>query len=70
SADAPPKASADYTITPPEAFKDLDVRTDPDMGEFLESAHKVGMSQKQIDVVMDAYFKMAPKLAEGGVTLN
>lgn len=70
SADAPPKAHSDYTITPPEAFKDVDVREDPDMGEFLQNAHQAGMSQKQIDVVMDAYFKMAPKLAQGGAELD
>lgn len=70
SADAPPKAHSDYTITPPDAFKDVDVREDPDMGEFLQNAHKAGMSQKQIDVVMDAYFKMAPKLAQGGAELS
>ena len=70
SPDAPPKAHTDYAITPPEAFKDIDVRSDPDMGEFLEGAHKAGMSQKQIDVVMAAYFKMVPKLAEGAVALN
>ncbi|MCY1197243.1 hypothetical protein D9M72_86050 [compost metagenome] len=70
SADAPPKASADYTIAAPEAFKDIDVREDPDMVEFLDNAHKAGMSQKQIDVVMDAYFKMAPILAENGAALN
>ncbi|AZS78838.1 hypothetical protein ELS24_10505 [Achromobacter spanius] len=70
SADAPPKTHTDYAITPPDAFKDIDVRSDPDMGEFLESAHKAGMSQKQIDVVMDAYFKMAPKLAQGAAEFD
>lgn len=66
SGDAPPKAHTDYVITPPEAMKDLDFTDDAEMQGFLSEAHKAGFSQKQIDVALASYFKMAPLLAGAG----
>lgn len=66
SGDAPPKAHTDYVITPPEDLKDLDFSDDAEMQDFLSEAHKAGYSQKQIDVALASYFKMAPLLAGAG----
>lgn len=66
SGDAPPKAHTDYAITPPDDFKDIDFSDDAEMQGFLSEAHKAGFSQKQIDVALDSYFKMAPLLAGAG----
>lgn len=66
SGDAPPKAHTDYAITPPDDFKDIDFTDDAEMQEFLSEAHKAGYSQKQIDVALASYFKMAPLLAGAG----
>ncbi|MEJ2895816.1 hypothetical protein RVU96_16805 [Bordetella avium] len=68
--DLPPKSSADYSIDPPEGMKDLDLRGDADMASFLEKAHAAGITQKQMDLVMGEYFRLAPMLAQGAATLD
>lgn len=70
SGEGAPKTADDYNVTPPESLKDLDVKSDPEMQEFLSKAQKAGISQAQLDVVMSEYFRMAPLLAAGGVALT
>lgn len=70
SGDAPPKSADEYQLNLPDTFKDIDVRADPDMAEFLKDAHASGMNQKQVDAVMKAYAKMATTLAAGGAAAS
>lgn len=64
--DAPPKTVADYTVTVPDALKDVfDPATDEGLQDFKSKAHAAGMTQAQLDLVMSQYFEMAPKLAAG-----
>lgn len=70
SGDLPPKTADEYQLTLPDTFKDVDVRADPDMAEFLQDAHAAGMNQKQVDAVMKAYAKMATTMAQGGAAAS
>jgi hypothetical protein len=64
--DVPPKEASEYKVTVPDAFKEaFDPATDEGMQDFLGKAHAAGMTQAQIDLVMDRYFDMAPKLVAG-----
>lgn len=71
SGDAPPKSAAEYTATVPDNFKDtFDPTTDAGFKAFTEKAHAAGITQKQLDVVMDAYYQMAPGLVAAGHALD
>ncbi len=70
SGDAPPKSADEYQLNLPDTFKDIDVKADPDMAEFLKDAHAAGMNQKQIDTVMKAYARMATTMAQGGAAAS
>ncbi len=63
SGDVRPKAAEEYTVTVPEAFKDA-FKPEEDQGfqDFRAKAFEAGMTQKQLDLVMDRYFEMAPQL--------
>lgn len=68
--DAPPKSADDYTFTPPEELKDIDLKSDPEIKDFLGRAHAAGLTQAQMDMVMGEYFRLAPQLAQGGAVLD
>lgn len=61
--DVPPADVSGYKLAVPEAhaeaLKGWDVTADPKLQAFLADAHKVGMTQAQVDVVMGAYAGMA-----------
>jgi hypothetical protein len=64
--DVPPKEASEYKITVPDALKEaFDPATDAGTQDFLSKAHAAGFTQAQIDLVMDRYFDMAPKLVAG-----
>lgn len=68
SGDLPPKDASEYKIEVPEAMGDYVPGDDPTMQSFLADAQKAGMTQAQMQVVMDHYFKAAPALAGAGAT--
>lgn len=70
SGDIPPKEASEYKIAAPEAFKDYDASDDPMMQAFLADGHKAGLTQGQLDVIMDHYFKMVPALAGAAQQLD
>lgn len=60
SGDAPPKEAKDYTVAPPDALKESwKPEEDKMFQEFRDKAFGAGMNQKQFDLVMGEYFKMA-----------
>ncbi|MFY3552924.1 hypothetical protein [Achromobacter insolitus] len=61
--DLPPKEVGEYKIEPPETMGDYKAGEDPTMQSFLADAHKVGLTQGQLDVVMQHYFQAVPQLA-------
>jgi len=63
SGDVRPKTAEEYAVTVPEAFKDA-FKPEEDQGfqDFRAKAFEAGMTQKQLDLVMDRYFEMAPQL--------
>lgn len=63
SGDVPPAAPTDYTITPPEQFKDVFTREDPILDQFLKDAHASGFTQKQVDLALSRYFEVIPQIA-------
>lgn len=69
--DVRPKAAEEYTVTVPEAFKDA-FKPEEDQGfqDFRTKAFEAGMTQKQLDLVMDRYFEMAPQLVAAAGVLD
>jgi len=61
--DVPPKEASEYKIEPPEAMGEYKAADDPQMQGFLKDAHKAGLTQGQLDVVMKHYFQAVPQLA-------
>lgn len=61
--DVPPKEVADYQFQVPESMGEYKPTEDPGMQAFLADAHKVGLTQAQLDTVMQHYFQVAPTLA-------
>jgi hypothetical protein len=64
--DVPPKTAEEYTVTVPEAFKEH-WKEDERFTAFRAEALAAGITQKQMDLVMDRYFKTAPELINGAV---
>lgn len=64
SGDVPPASPGEYKINAPDALKDAFKPEDPGFQKFLTDAHAVGMTQKQIDASMGAFFAWAPQLME------
>lgn len=67
---APPPSPGEYVIAAPEAMKDAFQPEDPGFKEFLTAAHASGMTQKQLDAAMGAFFNWAPKLVEAQQTFD
>lgn len=61
--DLPPKEVGEYKIEPPDTMGDYKASEDPTMQGFLADAHKAGLTQGQLDVVMKHYFQAVPQLA-------
>lgn len=70
SSDVPPPSAGEYKITAPEALKDAFQPEDSGFKEFLTKAHAAGMTQKQMDATMEAFFSVAPKLVMGARQLD
>ncbi|MGU2439556.1 hypothetical protein ACTXHA_04060 [Burkholderia cenocepacia] len=69
--DAPPAAATDYKVTVPETMKEaFDPATDEGFKSFAGKMHGLGLSQKQLDGVMESYFELAPKLVAGASMLD
>jgi len=64
--DAPPKTADEYTITVPDALKEHWAESDRSKA-FREAAHAKGLTQSQMDFVMESYFKAAPELVGGAI---
>jgi len=65
SGDAAPSAPTEYKINVPDEFKEAVASDAPEMQQFLADAHAVGMTQKQLDFVMNQYAGILPQLASG-----
>lgn len=69
--DVPPKAAGDYQITVPDDLKDSwKPAEDKGLQDFLGQAHAAGMTQKQVDLVIGAYFDRAGSLVQGSQALT
>ncbi|WP_369952102.1 hypothetical protein [Ralstonia syzygii] len=69
--DAPPKTAEEYNVAVPDAFKEsFDPKTDQGFKDFAGKMHGLGLTQKQLDGVMESYFEMAPKLVVGAAALD
>lgn len=70
--DIPPKSAEEYTVTNvPEAFKEsFDPKTDQGFKDFSGKMHALGLTQKQMDGVMEQYFTLAPQLVAGAAMLD
>lgn len=69
--DAPPKSADEYTVTVPDAFKEsFDPKADEGFKAFAGKMHELGLTQKQLDGVMEHYFQMAPQLVAGAAMLD
>ncbi|WP_143218654.1 capsid assembly protein [Achromobacter xylosoxidans] len=68
--DVPPKEAAEYKVAAPEAMADYNAGEDPAMQAFLADAHKAGLTQAQLDVVMKHHFEGAQKMAQGFQALD
>jgi hypothetical protein len=66
SGDLPPKTPEEYAVTVPEEMKETlkDFKLSP---EFLKGAHEKGITQAQMDFMMQHYLKEAPALMAGGI---
>lgn len=71
SGDAPPKSADEYTVTVPDAFKDaFDPKADDGFKAFAGKMHELGLTQKQLDGVMEHYFQLAPQLVAGAAMMD
>lgn len=68
--DVPPKEAAEYKVAAPETMADYKAAEDPAMQSFLADAHKAGLTQAQLDVVMKHHFEGAQKMAQGFQALD
>jgi hypothetical protein len=71
--EAPPATAAEYKITAP---KEVDAEAfagflkDPATVAALDGMHKLGLSNKQADAVMQMYLQSAAQMAQGGQQLS
>lgn len=71
SGDLPPKTAGEYEIAVPEALKDQwNPKEDPKLQAFLDKAHSKGLTQGQLDMVMESYFETAQQLVGGNRQLS
>lgn len=65
-----PKSPEEYTVSLPEALKGYDLEADDSFKEFRAEAHKLGYTQKQMDLAMGKYFQIIPGLVNGSRALS
>jgi hypothetical protein len=70
SGDVAPSAPTEYKVAPPDALKDTFKGDDPLLADFLKDAHAAGMTQKQVDAAMGAFFKWAPQIQQATAQLD
>lgn len=71
SGDVPPKTPDEYTPADGKTFKFADIKADPQMQGFLKGAHALGMTNKQVEFVIQRYMdEMAPDLVAGAQALD
>jgi hypothetical protein len=58
-----PASAADYSYTPPEQFKDVQLDEALSAG-FRERAHAAGLTNAQYQLVMGEYFNLVPNLLD------
>jgi len=69
--DIPPKTADEYQIAVPDAIKETwNPAEDKEFTEFRNAAHAKGFTQDQMNLVMETYFNMAPKLVAGAQVLD
>lgn len=71
--EAPPATAAEYKLTAPQdlepqAFDEF--MKDPATVTALEGMHKIGLNNKQVDLVMGMYLASAAAMAQGGQVLS
>lgn len=71
--EAPPATAAEYKLTAPkdlepQAFEEF--MKDPATVTALEGMHKIGLNNKQVDLVMNMYLASAAAMAQGGQVLS
>lgn len=57
-----PESVDGYKYTPPEGFEEAYDPKDPMFQEFITEAHKAGMNNAQLNVAMNAFYKVLPDL--------
>ena len=71
SGDLPPKTAGEYEVAVPEVLKDQwNPKEDPKLQAFLDKAHSKGLTQGQLDMVMESYFETAQQLVGGNRQLS
>lgn len=71
SGDLPPKTAGEYEIAVPEALKNQwNPKEDLKLQAFLDKAHSKGLTQGQLDMVMESYFETAQQLVGGNRQLS
>lgn len=59
--DIPPKSADEYKVDLGENVNFDDLKKDPDTKEFLEGAQKAGLTNKQVEFVLQKYVDALPK---------
>lgn len=69
--DIPPRAADQYNVDlQSELYTFDDFKQDPENRQFLDKAHQLGMTQKQVELVLSEYAKRLPELVQVGKELN
>jgi hypothetical protein len=70
--EAPPKSHEEYQVQfseeVPISFDEI--KADPVVGQFMEGAHKLGMTNAQVSYVLDTYMKVLPQDLEAASQLS
>lgn len=66
----PPESADAYELEVPKGFDVAAFRKDAKTADFLKGAHSLGMTNKQINYVVNKYLEAAPGLVEGAQELS
>jgi hypothetical protein len=66
----PPETSDKYELEGPKGFDVAEFRKDPQTADFLKGAHSQGMTNKQVNYVINKYLETAPGLVAGAQALS
>jgi hypothetical protein len=68
---APPEDADKYELTDmPKGFDVAEFRKDAKTSDFLKGAHSLGMTNKQVNYVINRYLEIAPELAGAAAELS